>query len=62
MDSFRFKDPTPFQLLSEYDGKRFEVDRYGWLARQWSIAKKRNPTKREIVNGILESDKIMTAK
>jgi hypothetical protein len=56
MDSFRFKDPTPFQVLSENDGKRFEVDRYGWLARQWTIAKKRNPTKREIINGILESD------
>lgn len=32
-DSCRFKDPTPFQLLSEASGNRFEVDRYGWLAR-----------------------------
>ena len=55
-ESNRFKDSTPFQLLSEKDGKRFEVDRYGWLARQWSSTKQRNPTKREIMNGILAQD------
>lgn len=53
-DSLRFRDATPFQLQSMPDGNRFEVDRYGWLARQWSSTKKRNPTKNEIINGILK--------
>jgi len=58
-DSLRFRDSTPFQLLSDPDGHRFEVDRYGWLARQWSSTKKRNPTKNEIIQGILKQDQTM---